>query len=305
MTPISGIEQRRVLTTEIPGPRSAALQARKKAAVSAGVSTGLPVYVERAGGGILVDVDGNQLIDFGSGIAVTTVGNAAPRVVERVQAQAADFTHTWVPWTIGSRMARPARRGSRRWPRRPETWLRWRWVPGPTGREAVPNRPRRWRPGRATPPAPRSSPPPRPWAAPSFPAWSVSRSRTAPWRATELRRDQAIRWLTRRRWRPLVPGWCHSTRRPEPWPGPGPAGRPPAVPTEPPRRSQARAYRSQHRPQPGTPQRPAAPPAEELVQRSGDFPSLPPPTLRLEPSSIGGVGPTQPAPGGEVSRTPY
>ncbi|MGH3373304.1 MAG: 4-aminobutyrate--2-oxoglutarate transaminase [Actinoallomurus sp.] len=94
MTPISGIEQRRVLTTAIPGPRSAALQARKNAAVSSGVSTGLPVYIERAGGGILVDVDGNQLIDFGSGIAVTTVGNAAPRVVERVQAQAADFTHT-------------------------------------------------------------------------------------------------------------------------------------------------------------------------------------------------------------------
>jgi 4-aminobutyrate aminotransferase/(S)-3-amino-2-methylpropionate transaminase len=90
----SGIEQRRVLNTPIPGPRSAALQARKNAAVSSGVSVGFPVYVERAGGGILVDIDGNQLIDFGSGIAVTSVGNAAPRVVERVQAQVADFTHT-------------------------------------------------------------------------------------------------------------------------------------------------------------------------------------------------------------------
>ncbi|GAA0360526.1 4-aminobutyrate--2-oxoglutarate transaminase [Actinoallomurus spadix] len=94
MTPPSGIEQRRILKTAIPGPRSAELHARKNAAVSAGVSTGLPVYVERAGGGILVDIDGNQLIDFGSGIAVTTVGNAAPRVVERVQEQVADFTHT-------------------------------------------------------------------------------------------------------------------------------------------------------------------------------------------------------------------
>ncbi|MCO5972677.1 4-aminobutyrate--2-oxoglutarate transaminase [Actinoallomurus soli] len=94
MTPPPGIEQRRILKTAIPGPRSAELHARKNAAVSAGVSTGLPVYVERAGGGILVDIDGNQLIDFGSGIAVTTVGNAAPRVVERVQAQVADFTHT-------------------------------------------------------------------------------------------------------------------------------------------------------------------------------------------------------------------
>ena len=88
------IEQKRVLTTAIPGPRSRALHARKVAAVSSGVSTGLPIYVERAGGGIVVDVDGNQLIDFGSGIAVTSVGNAAPRVVEAVQKQVADFTHT-------------------------------------------------------------------------------------------------------------------------------------------------------------------------------------------------------------------
>ena len=88
------IEQKRVLTTAIPGPRSQALHARKVAAVSSGVSTGLPIYVERAGGGIVVDVDGNQLIDFGSGIAVTSVGNAAPRVVEAVQRQVADFTHT-------------------------------------------------------------------------------------------------------------------------------------------------------------------------------------------------------------------
>jgi len=90
----SAIPQKRVLHTAIPGPRSAELHKRKLAAVSAGLSTSLPVYVDRAGGGILVDVDGNQLIDFGSGIAVTTVGNAAPRVVARVQQQVADFTHT-------------------------------------------------------------------------------------------------------------------------------------------------------------------------------------------------------------------
>jgi 4-aminobutyrate aminotransferase/(S)-3-amino-2-methylpropionate transaminase len=52
------------------------------------------LYVERAGGAIVVDADGNQLIDFGSGIAVTSVGNAAPRVVDAVQAQVARFTHT-------------------------------------------------------------------------------------------------------------------------------------------------------------------------------------------------------------------
>ena len=88
------VEQKRHLSTAIPGPRSVELHARKTSAVASGVGTTLPVYVERAGGGIVVDVDGNQLIDLGSGIAVVSVGNAAPRVVEAVQAQVAEFTHT-------------------------------------------------------------------------------------------------------------------------------------------------------------------------------------------------------------------
>ncbi len=88
------VDQQRILRTSIPGPRSQELHARKLAAVASGVGTTLPIYVERAGGGIVVDVDGNQLIDFGSGIAVTTIGNAAPRVVAAVQQQVADFTHT-------------------------------------------------------------------------------------------------------------------------------------------------------------------------------------------------------------------
>ncbi len=91
---IAGVEQRRMLRTAIPGPRSQELQARKTSAVAAGVGVTLPVYVVRAGGGVLVDVDGNQLIDFGSGIAVTSVGNAAPRVVEGVREQVEQFTHT-------------------------------------------------------------------------------------------------------------------------------------------------------------------------------------------------------------------
>ena len=91
---IGGVEQRRELRTAIPGPRSQALQARKVAAVSAGVSTGLPVYVEKAAGGIIIDTDGNQLIDFGAGIAVTSVGNSAERVVAGVHRQVQDFTHT-------------------------------------------------------------------------------------------------------------------------------------------------------------------------------------------------------------------
>jgi 4-aminobutyrate aminotransferase/(S)-3-amino-2-methylpropionate transaminase len=88
------LPQERRLVTEIPGPRSRALQGRRSEAVAVGVSSVLPVYVAAAGGGVLVDVDGNSFIDLASGIAVTSVGNAAPAVVDRVREQVAAFTHT-------------------------------------------------------------------------------------------------------------------------------------------------------------------------------------------------------------------
>ncbi|NYF17733.1 4-aminobutyrate aminotransferase/(S)-3-amino-2-methylpropionate transaminase [Microbacterium sp. AK009] len=94
--PLGGptLPQERRLVTAIPGPRSQELLARKAAAVSAGVGHTVPVEAVAAGGGVVVDADGNSFIDLGSGIAVTTVGNAHPRIVEAVQAQVAQFTHT-------------------------------------------------------------------------------------------------------------------------------------------------------------------------------------------------------------------
>ncbi|MFC4049132.1 4-aminobutyrate--2-oxoglutarate transaminase [Actinomadura syzygii] len=94
--PASGdrLPQERRVVTEIPGPRSRELHERRTAAVPPGVGSVLPVYVTDADGGVVVDADGNSLIDFGSGIAVTNVGNANPRVAARVRAQAERFTHT-------------------------------------------------------------------------------------------------------------------------------------------------------------------------------------------------------------------
>jgi len=88
------LPQERRLVTEIPGPESSLRLERKKAHVADGVGTALPIFVTAAGGGVIVDVDGNSLIDLGSGIAVVSVGNAAPSVVSRVQEQVAAFTHT-------------------------------------------------------------------------------------------------------------------------------------------------------------------------------------------------------------------
>ncbi|WP_073259238.1 4-aminobutyrate--2-oxoglutarate transaminase [Cryptosporangium aurantiacum] len=91
---MNSLPQSRHLVGPLPGPRSRELMARKSGAVAAGVGTTMPVFAVRAGGGIVEDVDGNRLIDLGSGIAVTTVGNSAPRVVDAVAAQAGAFTHT-------------------------------------------------------------------------------------------------------------------------------------------------------------------------------------------------------------------
>lgn len=88
------VPQSRLVRTEIPGPRSRELMDRRRTAIPAGVGTTLGVFVARAGGGVVEDVDGNRLIDFASGISVTNVGNSAPRVVAAVSEQVGRFTHT-------------------------------------------------------------------------------------------------------------------------------------------------------------------------------------------------------------------
>ena len=88
------IPQERKLVTAIPGPKSQELIKRRSDAVSAALGMAIPVVVEKAGGGVIVDVDGNSIIDMGAGIAVVNVGNSADRVVKNVQEQVSAFTHT-------------------------------------------------------------------------------------------------------------------------------------------------------------------------------------------------------------------
>jgi 4-aminobutyrate aminotransferase/(S)-3-amino-2-methylpropionate transaminase len=76
-----GLPQVRRIRTAIPGPNSRILAERRRLALPAGLGSALPVFVAAAGGGVVVDVDDNSFIDFGSGIAVTSVGNSATRVV--------------------------------------------------------------------------------------------------------------------------------------------------------------------------------------------------------------------------------
>ena len=88
------LEQKRHVKTDIPGPRSAELAARRSKVVASGVPSSNPFFVQDADGGVLLDVDGNSFIDLGTGIAVTSVGASAPAVVGAVKEQVEHFTHT-------------------------------------------------------------------------------------------------------------------------------------------------------------------------------------------------------------------
>ena len=94
MTTLTALTQERRLVTAIPGPKSLEALQRRSEATSGGLGMAIPVIIERASDAILLDIDGNQIIDLGSGIGVTGVGNSAPRVVDRVIDQVQAFTHT-------------------------------------------------------------------------------------------------------------------------------------------------------------------------------------------------------------------
>jgi 4-aminobutyrate aminotransferase/(S)-3-amino-2-methylpropionate transaminase len=87
------------LKTQIPGPKSKALGERRDAAVPRGLSHGTPVYVAKAEGAVLEDVDGNRYIDFAGGIGCLNTGHRSPGVVNAIQRQLDKFLHVCVQVT--------------------------------------------------------------------------------------------------------------------------------------------------------------------------------------------------------------
>jgi 4-aminobutyrate aminotransferase/(S)-3-amino-2-methylpropionate transaminase len=94
MTVLTSVPQQRLLVTEIPGPKSKAEIQRRSEEVSGGLGIAFPAVIASTGGAILVDLDGNQIIDMAAGIAVNNVGNSAQRVIDRVIEQVQAFSHT-------------------------------------------------------------------------------------------------------------------------------------------------------------------------------------------------------------------
>jgi 4-aminobutyrate aminotransferase/(S)-3-amino-2-methylpropionate transaminase len=85
------------LVTEIPGPKSRALLARRAQAVPRGVPAVTPIAVVYAEGAVITDADGNRLIDFGGGIGVVNTGHRHHAVVEAVRQQLDRFAHVCFP----------------------------------------------------------------------------------------------------------------------------------------------------------------------------------------------------------------
>jgi 4-aminobutyrate aminotransferase/(S)-3-amino-2-methylpropionate transaminase len=87
------VAQKASIKTEVPGPKSVELGKMREKYLSKGVGIVAPVYIEKAEGSLLYDIDGNVFIDMGSGIGVNNVGNRPPEVVAAVKAQADKFLH--------------------------------------------------------------------------------------------------------------------------------------------------------------------------------------------------------------------
>jgi 4-aminobutyrate aminotransferase / (S)-3-amino-2-methylpropionate transaminase / 5-aminovalerate transaminase len=81
------------LRTEIPGPRSRALMARREAAVPRGPYHATPIFAARAEGATIEDVDGNRYLDFAGGIGCLNMGHRAPRVVSAIREQLDKYLH--------------------------------------------------------------------------------------------------------------------------------------------------------------------------------------------------------------------
>jgi 4-aminobutyrate aminotransferase / (S)-3-amino-2-methylpropionate transaminase / 5-aminovalerate transaminase len=82
------------IRTEVPGPRSREILARKERVIAEPLSIYLPLVIAEARGATLTDVDGNTFVDFAGGVGCMNVGHSHPRVVEAIRDQAERFTHT-------------------------------------------------------------------------------------------------------------------------------------------------------------------------------------------------------------------
>ena len=81
------------INTKLPGPKSAAVIARREAVVPSAIHCGYPVVMKRAEGAIIEDLDGNRFLDWIGGVGVLNIGHCHPEVVAAVKDQAEKYFH--------------------------------------------------------------------------------------------------------------------------------------------------------------------------------------------------------------------
>src|ERR1700688_4840636 len=81
------------IRTEIPGPRSRTLMARREVAIPRGPANATPIFAARADGAVIEDVDGNRYIDFAGGIGCLNIGHRSPRVISAIREQIEKHLH--------------------------------------------------------------------------------------------------------------------------------------------------------------------------------------------------------------------
>ncbi len=81
------------IVTQLPGPKSKELIAKREKYVAKGVSNAVPVFVEEAKGALIKDIDGNVFLDFAGAIGVQNVGHCDDGVVEAVKEQVEKYIH--------------------------------------------------------------------------------------------------------------------------------------------------------------------------------------------------------------------
>jgi 4-aminobutyrate aminotransferase/(S)-3-amino-2-methylpropionate transaminase len=77
-----------------PHLNNAALMARRRAALPSGLGQAHEIFVDRAEGAEVWDVEGKRYVDFAGGIAVLNTGHRHPKLVAAVQAQLERLTHS-------------------------------------------------------------------------------------------------------------------------------------------------------------------------------------------------------------------
>jgi 4-aminobutyrate aminotransferase/(S)-3-amino-2-methylpropionate transaminase len=85
------------VSREVPGRKSAELNALWAEYVPKAVFRTAPIFVARSQGALVTDIDGNEYLDFAGGICVLNLGHCNPKIVATINDQAGKLMNSYAP----------------------------------------------------------------------------------------------------------------------------------------------------------------------------------------------------------------